>query len=329
MRPVLALVAVAVTSAPAVAQPDSSGGSYSDSVAVRTVRYQAGVAKAFGEYQAGRYAEAADRYAATFTEYRVPGYVDLYNAASAAARAGEVGRAYGFLHRAIEAGWEDDVQMDRDPDLAALREYPALWAEAHAAVDGALRERYGDTFAPALRARLLDMVRRDQAPRARLDSLERANGGPLPDSVSAPLFQEMIQTDSLNVVRLEQVVAEDGWPQISEVGRPGAQAAFLIVQHAPLETQERYLPLLRSAVEAGEGIPSNLAYLTDRIRVRKGEPQVYGTQVQRDPETGALGFAPIRDEARVDERRASVGLGPLSEYARMIGSEYRVPSERE
>ena len=323
MRPVLALLALAV---PLSAQAQTpAGGSYADSVAVRTERYQSAVAEAFTLYQEDRHAEAADRYAAAFTEYRVPGYVDLYNAASAAALAGEVGRAYGFLHRAIETGWEDDAHMDRDPDLAALRAYPDLWAETHVAVDDALRGRYGDTFDPALRADLLDMVRRDQAGRVRLDSLERARGGPLPDSVTAPLFEEMIRVDSLNLVRLEQVVAENGWPRISQVGRPAAQGAFLIVQHAPLEAQERYLPMLRAAVEAGEGIPSNLAYLTDRIRVRKGEPQVYGMQVERDPETGALGFGAIEDESGVDARRAAVGLGPIAEYARMIGFEYPGP----
>lgn len=85
------------------------------------------------------------------------------------------------------------------------------------------------------------------------------------------------------------------------------------------------LPLLASAVERGEGSASDLAYLTDRVRVKQSLPQVYGTQydVARDS-TGAITRAPdgrlrylipvVVDIEGLDERRAAVGLGPWSEY---------------
>ena len=318
----LLILGVALVAAPASAQ-STPGDSCADTVAVRTGRYRAGVAEASADYRAGRYAEAADRYAAAFTEYRIPDYVDLYDAASAAALASEVGRAYGFLHRAVETGWEDDGLMDRDPDLAALRAHPTLWAEVHTAVDEALHKRYGDAFDPSLRAELLDIARSDQTMRVRLDSLGRARGAPLPDSIATPLWEEIGRADSLNLARLEWVVAEHGWPRVSRVGRPAAQAAFLVVQHSPLDVQERYLALLRSAVEAGEGIPSNLAYLTDRIRVRRGEPQVYGSQLQRNPTTGALEFSP--DRGRGARGRAAGRRRARSAFGLCTNDRVRIP----
>lgn len=61
----------------------------------------------------------------------------LYNAACACSRLGEFDRALDFLTRAIEAGFVEFDHMERDPDLAALRERPgyrdilALREEAH------------------------------------------------------------------------------------------------------------------------------------------------------------------------------------------------------
>jgi len=39
--------------------------------------------------------------------------------------------------------------------------------------------------------------------------------------------------------------------------------------------------------------------------------------------TGKTEFFPIADEAHVDERRASVGLEPLADYAKGFGLEYK------
>lgn len=38
---------------------------------------------------------------------------------------------------------------------------------------------------------------------------------------------------------------------------------------------------------------------------------------------GKYDFHPIEDEANVDKRRAEIGLGPLEEYARLFGIEYK------
>ncbi len=66
--------------------------------------------------------------------------------------------------------------------------------------------------------------------------------------------------------------------------------------------------------ELGELRWSNLALTVDRIRVRKEEPQLYGSHTRRNPETMEWEVLPIEDEVNVNERRKEVGLGPLEEY---------------
>jgi hypothetical protein len=57
------------------------------------------------------------------------------------------------------------------------------------------------------------------------------------------------------------VIEKHGWPGKSLVGADGAQAAWLLVQHADLdrEFQRQCLPLLKEAAEKGEASKQNLA----------------------------------------------------------------------
>jgi hypothetical protein len=46
---------------------------------------------------------------------------------------------------------------------------------------------------------------------------------------------------------------------------------------------------------------------------------------QKDVE--GLQLEPIEDESNVDERRAKMGLGPLADYLKRFGIEYRKPTK--
>jgi hypothetical protein len=163
----------------------------------------------------------------------------------------------------------------------------------------------GGVALPALRDELLAMRRADQQ--------ERTGEG-LPPGTKLPPTQDYTRS-----VRLRQIVAEHGWPTHRLVGEDGAEAAWLVAQHADFDVdfQERAVALLRPAVSAGQADPKDLAYLEDRVAVNRGRPQRYGTQVRcRD---GAPAPAtPLADPAAVDERRARIGLGPLEEYYREL-----------
>ena len=120
--------------------------------------------------------------------------------------------------------------------------------------------------------------------------------------------------DSLNTAWLKGVVAERGWPTVSLVGEKGASDAWLLTQHADRDRpfQREALALMAVAVAQGEASGIDFAYLTDRVRLADGRPQVYGTQL--DVADGQPRPFPIEDPEGVDARRAAVGLGPLADY---------------
>jgi hypothetical protein len=112
--------------------------------------------------------------------------------------------------------------------------------------------------------------------------------------------------DERHTRALKKIVGRYGWPGEKLVGVLGAQAAWLLVQHADrdLAFQKQCLQLLQAAVKRNDARAQHLAYLTDRVCVADGLPQRYGTQLEY----------PMADPEHVDERRAAVGLGPLAEY---------------
>jgi hypothetical protein len=116
-----------------------------------------------------------------------------------------------------------------------------------------------------------------------------------------------------NASRLKEILAEQGWPLPSVVGDDGAEAAWLIVQHAIGDPpfQRQCLRLLRSATLTGEVPLWQAAMLEDRIRMFEGKPQIYGTQLETDNE-GRVRPYMLEDPEHVEERRSKVGLEPLS-----------------
>ncbi|MDO9456194.1 DUF6624 domain-containing protein [Nocardioides sp.] len=148
---------------------------------------------------------------------------------------------------------------------------------------------------PALRDELVAMLQRDQDERTGIDSDD--------------------ETDQDRADRLEEIIAERGWPGYDLVGKEGAEAAWTITQHADLDPafQARAAGLLRAAVEAGQAAPGNLAFLEDRVAVARGKAQTYGTQVDCGPD-GPTPATPVRDPDQVDARRTEVGLGTYEDY---------------
>ena len=140
--------------------------------------------------------------------------------------------------------------------------------------------------------------------------------------------ERMNQVDALNTAFMKKVVAEHGWPGVSLVGRDGEQAAFLIVQHASLDTafMAQTLPLVERAYAAGEVPGQQLALLTDRVARQRGQPQSYGTQASIV--NGRFVLDPIADSAGVDARRARLGIPPVAVYMRLLDSLYRSAAPR-
>jgi hypothetical protein len=133
----------------------------------------------------------------------------------------------------------------------------------------------------------------------------------------AGLIRLMNETDAMHSKRMSQIIDKYGWPTISEFGPEAAQYSFLIIQHADLATQKKYFPLLEKAAQQGEASLANVAMMKDRILMREGKAQLYGTQLSGM--NNLMMLYPIEDEANVDKRRKEMGLGPLDEYLQGYG----------
>jgi hypothetical protein len=123
----------------------------------------------------------------------------------------------------------------------------------------------------------------------------------------------MYELDARHTARMKAIVAQHGWPTRSLVGREGATAAWLLVQHADADSafQRKCLELMRAA-PSDEVSASELAYLMDRVLVNEGKLQLYGTQFWL--QEGKMVPRPIEDEAELDRRRAEAGLISMHEY---------------
>ena len=168
---------------------------------------------------------------------------------------------------------------------------------------------FSQTDTSAIKKQLSLILDRDQKCRTRGDS---------------SAFMHFI--DSTNLIQIEQLIAQYGWPGKSFVGEEGNKTIFLVIQHSDLATQEKYFPLLQNSVAKNESSAPDLALLQDRILMRQGKKQIYGSQIVRDS-TGSWKFYPIEDEKNVNLRRKKIGMQPLEEYAKYFGIEYKLPSQ--
>lgn len=172
---------------------------------------------------------------------------------------------------------------------------------------------------PSPSSAVLAAARQELETRGQADQRVRegfGTGGQV-DSAQAAM---MARTDSANTAWLKAYVARWGWPTVRQVGREAVEAAFLIVQHAVHDTafMRAMLPAIRDSHRRGDLDGGAVAMLTDRVEVKAGRPQIYGTQLSL--KDGRWVLDPLADSAGVDERRRRLGLPPLAEYLRLVDS---------
>ena len=163
---------------------------------------------------------------------------------------------------------------------------------------------------PEARQRLLEMLEKDQWVRTEADFSQ------------ASTHQRVNQIDYDNYQNLRQILETIKSPSVDNIGNDGAQAVFLIAQHSAFDIafMEEVLDLMQECAETDKdstyylGIP----YLIDRLKMIKGQEQVYGTQFVQLSNSEHVPY-PIEDEKNVDKRRSQYGLEPLEDYKVTMG----------
>lgn len=123
----------------------------------------------------------------------------------------------------------------------------------------------------------------------------------------------MEEVDEANQTLLYSIIQCCGTDKIVWAGDDATQAAFLIAQHAPLEFQLEFVSLFESWSKEGIIAPSTFVLMVDRMRLRQGKTQLYGSQVITD-DSGISKLSPLDDLDKVRARRDSLYMEPLDDY---------------
>ncbi|MCD8408579.1 hypothetical protein LNI96_11685 [Tenacibaculum dicentrarchi] len=277
-------------------------------------KYKAFIKKADSLYSVKEYKNSAIEYQNAFDSNEGKAYSrDRYNAACTFALAGDSEKAFYHLFYSAEhpkIKYNNYNHITTDSDLNSLHKN-GKWDKLIKLVKANKDEAEKDLDKPLVS--ILDTIyREDQTYRKQIGEIEKKYGR---ESDEMKKHWELInEKDSINLIKVQKILDEKGWLSPKVIGNQGNSTLFLVIQHSPLEVQEKYLPMMREAVKKGNARASSLALLEDRVALRKGGKQIYGSQVGRDQETGEYYVLPLENPEKVDEKRAEVGLGPIADY---------------
>ena len=134
---------------------------------------------------------------------------------------------------------------------------------------------------------------------------------------------EMAHADSLNQAKVFGVLDKVGWP--SNLSEKANQAIFLVIDHSNLESQCKYLDLVKAKAEEGILDGSDYAVLHDRVLMKQLKPQIYGTQIKiaativGEDVSMQLYLWAVENLAILDSLRNSVGLSQIEDYLKISG----------
>ncbi|MBE7693696.1 hypothetical protein G1K75_12820 [Tenacibaculum finnmarkense] len=268
--------------------------------------------EAWNLYENQEYLKSAKKYSEAFTTLGNKGNTnDRYNAACSWALANQIDSSFVQLFRISEKGnYLNYGHITTDTDLTALHS-DERWNKVLNLVKANKEKAEANLDKPLVT--ILDTIyQEDQGLRRQISEVEKKFGR---DSEEMKTHWKTInEKDSINLIKIQKILDEKGWLGQDVIGGQGNSTLFLVIQHSPLEIQQKYLPMMRQAVKNNNARPSSLALLEDRVALRTGNRQIYGSQIGRNQETGKFYVSPIKDPESVDKRRTEVGLGTIQEY---------------
>lgn len=281
--------------------------------------YKEWIRKADSSYTAKNYALSVDYYSKAF-KIEQKSFVDLYNAGCAASMAEENKKAFKWLNLSIDKGYENISHIQIDRDLKRLHSEKE-WKKTIDKLQKKL-DVIGANYDKALEKQLAEIYTEDQEIRGEFMNVYKASK---PDKKKIDSIGKIMgMKDSINLIKVMKILDERGWLGKNVVGEQGNKTLFLVIQHSDLKYQQKYLPMMRDAVKNGNANAGNLAYLEDRVALREGRKQIYGSQAAKNKKTNKMYISPMIDPDNVDKRRAEVGLGTMAEYAAKMNIDWNL-----
>jgi hypothetical protein len=163
---------------------------------------------------------------------------------------------------------------------------------------------------------LMDPVKGDSLAKAMSLTKQQASGR---------FWTKQNRLDSLNLVFIEALIKEYGYPGKTLVDTPANETAWYVIQHS--SKIEKYIGVIKKAAESGE-LPFRLyAMMYDRQLMQLRQEQVYGTQIScgmLKQDKNMCFVWPIKDAAMVNERRKKAGFTQtVEENALRLDVKYR------
>lgn len=160
----------------------------------------------------------------------------------------------------------------------------------------------------------------DQQPRHQLVELTKAvtveGRTELIDSLI--LVNDIVERNDAKNIKVVDKILKNGLPQ--GLTEESYKTIWIVIDHASLEKQEQYLPLVKQMATEGYIGLDEYAILYDRVSMGQNRLQRYGSQLVQFGAVDAqkLYVWPIEDGAKVDSLRNTVGMSPFSDYLKDI-----------
>lgn len=275
-------------------------------------KYAELISQAFELYKSKVYLKSARKYMDAFSIKRSqPTMNDRYNAACSWALANKKDSSFNQLfHISNHDSYSNIKHLLSDSDLNLLHD-DERWNELVKIVK--INNEKAEMLLDKKLIVILDSIQvEDQKYRSQMKEVEQVYGQKSPQM--SILLNQMAIKDSLNLIQVKKIIDERGWLGPEIIGQQGNMTLFLVVQHADLQTQKKYLPIMKKAVRNKKADASNFAFLRDRVAKRTNKKQIYGSQVGREKESGIYYVFPLISPKNVNKRRAKMGLPPIEDY---------------
>lgn len=131
------------------------------------------------------------------------------------------------------------------------------------------------------------------------------------------ITNEMNQIDEENIIIVEDIL-KNGVPK--KLSKESYETIWLVIDHASLEKQEKYLPIIEEMNSRKILSKSRYAILYDRIAMKQNRPQRFGTQtIQIVSDNTMQNYVwPVENPDILDSLRISLNLNSIAEYIKII-----------
>ena len=146
-----------------------------------------------------------------------------------------------------------------------------------------------------------------------IDSLHQADQACVEIQPADSAAAAFLRVKKSNYPFIADIFKRYGYPGYDFIGTTTSDKYFVLVQHSDfnVDFQQEVLQKMKKEVAKQNASGQNFAFLSDRIEINNGRPQIYGTQVNM---SGNTTIKSCIDTANLDIRRKSVGLEPIQDY---------------